>query len=62
MSVSLSSGPEGEEELTGYWNALLEGGTQTMPLEKAPWGDSFGMLTDRYGTNWLVNISGAPAA
>ena len=29
-----------------------------MPLEKAPWGDSFGMLKDRFGVDWLVNISG----
>ena len=27
-------------------------------MEKAPWGDSFGMLKDRYGVDWLVNISG----
>ena len=27
-----------------------------MPLAKAPWGDSFGMLIDRFGTVWLVNI------
>ena len=30
-----------------------------MPLEKAPWGDSFGMLTDKFGVDWLVNIGGA---
>jgi PhnB protein len=30
-----------------------------MPLEKAPWGDSFGMCVDKYGVSWLVNISGA---
>ena len=24
-----------------------------------PWGDTFGMLTDRHGVSWLVNISGA---
>lgn len=29
-----------------------------MPLEKAPWGDTFGMCTDRFGIQWLVNISG----
>jgi PhnB protein len=26
-------------------------------LEKAPWGDTFGMLTDKYGIEWMVNIS-----
>ena len=32
-----------------------------MPLEKAPWGDEFGQVKDKFGVNWLVNISGAPA-
>jgi PhnB protein len=33
-----------------------------MPLEKAPWGDTFGMCTDKFGVDWLVNIAGAGAA
>jgi PhnB protein len=56
-SVSLSG--DDEAELTGYWNKLSEGGTVSMPLEKAIWGDSFGMCTDRFGVNWLVNIAGS---
>jgi PhnB protein len=55
-SVSLSG--DSEEELRGYWERLSDGGTVTVPLEKAPWGDSFGMCTDRFGVSWLVNISG----
>ena len=31
-----------------------------MPLLPAPWGDKFGMLTDRFGTAWMVNIVGTP--
>lgn len=60
FSVSLSG--DDEAVLTGWWNALSEGATVTQPLEKAPWGDSFGMLKDRFGVSWLVNISGAGAA
>ena len=56
ISVSLSG--EDETELRGYYDKLKEGGTETMPLAKAPWGDSFGMLIDRFGITWLVNISG----
>jgi PhnB protein len=55
FSVSLSG--EDESELRGYWDKLAEGGTVTVPLEKAPWGDSFGMLIDRFGVSWLVNIN-----
>lgn len=59
-SISLSLSGEDETELSGYWRALAEGGTVTMPLEKAPWGDQFGMLRDRFGTEWMVNIAGTP--
>jgi PhnB protein len=59
ISVSLSG--EDDAELHGYWDALAEGATVQQPLTQAPWGDSFGMLTDRFGIHWLVNIS-APAA
>jgi PhnB protein len=59
FGVSLSG--DDEELLRGYWNKLVDGGTASVPLEKAPWGDSFGMCTDKFGTSWLVNISGAAA-
>ena len=32
-----------------------------MPLEKATWGDTFGMCTDKFGMNWMVNISAQKA-
>ena len=55
FSVSLSG--DNEAELTTYFQKLSAGGTVTMPLDKAPWGDSFGMCTDKFGVSWLVNIS-----
>jgi PhnB protein len=59
FAISLSG--DDEAELRGYWDRLAQGASVTMPLEKAPWGDSFGMLTDRFGVPWMVNISGNPA-
>lgn len=56
VTVSLSG--DADEELRGYWDKLSDGATVTTPLAKAPWGDSFGMLVDRYGTAWMVNIAG----
>lgn len=56
-SVSLSG--DDDAELRGYWEKLSEGGSVGMPLEQAPWGDSFGMCTDKFGVSWLVNISPA---
>jgi PhnB protein len=32
-----------------------------MPFEKAPWGDVFGMVVDRFGTHWMVNATGQGA-
>lgn len=58
-SISLSG--DDETELRGYWDKLAEGATITMPLEKAPWGDTFGMLTDKFGVGWMVNIAGQKA-
>jgi PhnB protein len=55
-SISLSGEDEGE--LRGYYDGLSAGGTATMPLEKAPWGDTFGMLVDKFGVTWLVNVAG----
>lgn len=56
--ISLSLSGDNEAELRGYWEKLSDGATVTMPLEKAPWGDTFGMLTDKFGVDWMVNISG----
>ncbi|MET4539010.1 PhnB protein [Arthrobacter bambusae] len=59
ISVSLSGEEADESELRGYWDKLVDGGTVTVPLETAPWGDTFGMCVDRFGIGWLVNIAGA---
>jgi len=60
-TVSMSLSGDDTERLTRYWTALSTDGTVTMPLEEAPWGDSFGMCTDSFGVDWMVNISGATA-
>jgi PhnB protein len=55
FSVSLSG--DNYAELKGYYDKLSAGGTITEALSQAPWGDSFGMFTDKFGINWLVNIT-----
>lgn len=59
ISVSLSGSAAEGDELRGYYDKLADGGTVTVPLEKAPWGDDFGQVVDRFGINWLVNIAGS---
>jgi PhnB protein len=58
VAISLSGPAEDEAELRGYYERLSEGARSVLPLEKAPWGDHFGMLTDRFGIGWMVNIAG----
>lgn len=56
-NFSMSLTGDNEAELKGYFEKLSVGGKVTMPLEKAIWGDAFGMLTDKFGVAWLVNIT-----
>lgn len=56
-SVNMSLSGSDEAQLTKWFTALADEGRVTVPLEKQVWGDTFGMLTDKYGIHWLVNIS-----
>jgi len=56
FSMSLSG--DDEPTLRRYFDALAAGGNVFMPLQKAIWGDTFGMLSDRFGVSWVVNITG----
>lgn len=58
-AISMSLSGDNESELRTYFEKLSQGGQVIMPLEKAAWGDTFGMCTDKFGINWLVNISTA---
>ncbi len=57
-TVTMSLSGDDQATLQGYWDKLADGATITMPLEKAPWGDTFGMLKDKFGIEWMVNIVG----
>ncbi|MGW3915978.1 VOC family protein [Streptomyces sp. NPDC005070] len=60
FAVSLSG--DDAEDLRGYWAKLSADGKVSVPLEKQMWGDTFGMCTDRFGVEWMVNITAAPSA
>ncbi|WP_424936182.1 MULTISPECIES: VOC family protein [Bacteria] len=53
ISVSLSG--TDADALRAAWDKLSDGGTVAMPFERAPWGALFGMFTDRFGIQWMVN-------
>ena len=50
-----------DAEAKRVFTALGEGGSITMPLMKTFWTSSFGMLTDKFGVPWMVNVE-APKA
>jgi PhnB protein len=54
FSLSLSVSKEAEADR--FFNALASGGKVQMPLTKTFWSPRFGMLTDRYGVGWMVNV------
>jgi PhnB protein len=56
--IELSLSGDDAAKLTGYFEKLNAGGKVKMPLEKAPWGDTFGQLVDKYNIEWMVNIAG----
>ncbi len=55
QQVSLSG--DDAVALTRYWEGLRDGAHIVEPLVQAPWGDTFGMLVDRWGVLWMVNIA-----
>lgn len=58
-NISISLSGDGDE-LRGYYEKLsAEGGKISVPLEKQAWGDEFGMVQDKFGINWMVNIAAA---
>lgn len=59
ISISIAGDADDAEALRDYFARLSEGGTVDEPLAVAPWGDEFGMLTDKFGIKWMVNIAGA---
>jgi PhnB protein len=52
ISVSISG--DDADALQAAWDALADGGTVNLPYETPPWGGKFGMVTDRFGIDWMV--------
>lgn len=54
-NFSLSITPNSEDEARRIFNELSESGNVTMPLDKTFWGSLFGMFTDKFGMNWMID-------
>jgi len=56
-SMSLSLSAESREEADRVFNALAEGGSVQQPMQDMFWGDYYGMLTDKFGIQWMMSYS-----
>ena len=54
-NFTIAIGPDSEQEADRLFKGLSAGGTVTMPMAKAFWGSYFGMFTDKFGIQWMVN-------
>ncbi len=55
--MTLAIGVADDAEAKRVFSALGEGGKVSMPLMKTFWTSSFGMLTDKFGVPWMVNVA-----
>jgi PhnB protein len=58
-NFTISITAESKEEADKLFNGLSAGGKVTMPLSKTFWSECFGMLTDKFGINWMVSFDEA---
>ncbi|WP_243787932.1 VOC family protein [Saccharopolyspora gloriosae] len=56
-SFFLSVRGETVEEVGALWEGLADGATIIEPFGPAQWAPAFGMLTDRFGTTWIVDVA-----
>ncbi|UJW30059.1 VOC family protein [Saccharothrix sp. AJ9571] len=47
---------ESVDEITGYWEKLTGGATVVQPLGPAGWAPVYGMLKDRFGVVWVLDV------
>lgn len=59
-NFSISINAESRDEADKLFNALSFGGQVTMPMNQTFWGAYFGMFTDKFGVNWMVNFDVQP--
>ena len=52
---------EDADEIRGYWEKLSKGSTVIRPLEPAAWATLYGMVKDRFGVTWVLDVVGVYA-
>jgi PhnB protein len=55
-NISLAIGTSDIASAEASFNKMADGGTVTMPMQETFWAERFGMLTDKFGINWMFNV------
>jgi len=58
-NISLAIGSDDVAAADKMFNELADGGKVTMPMQETFWAERFGMLTDKFGINWMFNCEKA---
>ena len=62
VGAALSVAFDEAADVARVFDALADGGSIDMPLGETFWSPQFGMCTDRFGTKWMVSITGAASS
>lgn len=57
QAMFVSIGSDSFDELQGFWEKLSAGAAIVEPLAASAWSAGFGMLTDRFGVTWSLNVT-----
>lgn len=58
QGISLAINPPDEAKAKQLFNALAEGGKVNAPLSKTFFSPAFGVVSDRFGVTWMINVEG----
>ena len=55
-NITLAIGTNDVEQADATFDKMSEGATIIMPMQETFWAQRFGMLTDKFGINWMFNV------
>lgn len=57
-SIQINIEAESRDEAEQLFNNLSDGGDIKMPMQETEWAERFGMLSDKFGVQWMVGFTG----
>ena len=56
VELAINGPSNAEDDMREMFDKLAQGGEVKMKLQKMPWGDIYGQLTDKFGIDWMMDI------